>query len=74
MTQKGKVTLEDIAIKTGVSVPTVSQTLSGKGRISKATRERILAVVEELSYQPDPAAQSLARRAVRSSGIPNSET
>jgi ADP-ribosylglycohydrolase/transcriptional regulator with XRE-family HTH domain len=62
MSLKAKVTLEDIAQKTGVSVPTVSQALSGKGRISKATRERILKVVEELSYQPDPVAQSLARR------------
>jgi len=62
MTAKRKVTLEDIAQKAGVSVPTVSQTLAGKGRISQATRERILQVVEELTYQPDPAAQSLARR------------
>ncbi len=62
MPTTAKVTLLDIALKTGVSVPTVSQALSGKGRISPTTRERILAVVEELSYQPDPTAQSLARR------------
>jgi len=62
MASKDKVTLEDIAQKTGVSVPTVSQALSGKGRISQATKERIFRVVEELSYHPDPAAQSLARR------------
>ena len=62
MSPKEKVTLEDIAQKAGVSVPTVSQALSGKGRISRDTRERILQVVEELSYHPDPVAQSLARR------------
>ena len=62
MGTKEKVTLGDIAKKAGVSVPTVSQALAGKGRISQATRSRILQVVEELSYQPDPAAQSLARR------------
>ena len=57
MAQKGKVTLEDIAKIAGVSVPTVSLTLAGKGRISKATRARILQVVEDLSYQPNLAAQ-----------------
>lgn len=62
MGTKEKVTLEDIAKRAGVSIPTVSQTLAGKGRISQATRERVLRVVEELSYQPDPSAQSLARR------------
>jgi len=62
MAKRERVTLEDIAQKAGVSVPTVSQALSGKGRISKATKERIFQVVEELSYHPDPAAQSLARR------------
>ena len=62
MTPKVRVTLEDIAREAQVSVPTVSQALAGKGRISQATKERILQVVEELSYQPDPAAQSLARR------------
>jgi len=62
MVTKSKVTLEDVARKAGVSVSTASQALAGKGRISKATRARILQVVEELSYRPDPAARSLARR------------
>jgi hypothetical protein len=62
MVSKERVTLEDIARKAGVSVPTVSLALSGKGRIAQTTRERVLQVVEELSYQPDPAAKSLARR------------
>jgi ADP-ribosylglycohydrolase/transcriptional regulator with XRE-family HTH domain len=62
MAFKDKVTLEDIAKKAGVSVPTVSQALAGKGRIAKATKARILQVVEELSYHPNVAAQTLARR------------
>jgi ADP-ribosylglycohydrolase/transcriptional regulator with XRE-family HTH domain len=62
MAMKYRVTLQDIAQQAGVSIPTVSQALAGKGRISQATKERILQVVEELSYQPDPAAQELARR------------
>ena len=62
MSSRQRITLEDIAKQAGVSIPTVSQALAGKGRISKATKERILRVVEELSFHPDPAAQSLARR------------
>jgi transcriptional regulator with XRE-family HTH domain/ADP-ribosylglycohydrolase len=70
MVTKDKVTLEDIAKEAGVSVPTVSQALAGKGRISQATKERILKVVKELSYQPDPAAQSLGRRNVDETDSP----
>lgn len=57
-----KVTLEDIARRAGVSTAAVSQALSGKGTLAQSTRERILLVVEELSYQPDRAAQNLAQR------------
>jgi ADP-ribosylglycohydrolase len=59
---KKKVTLEDISIKAGVSVTSVSHALSGKGRVAPATRDRILQIVEELSYKPDKEAQRLARR------------
>ncbi len=61
-TPRPKVTLDNIALHAGVSVAAVSQVLSGKGRISEATRARVLQVVEELSYKPDRVAQSLARR------------
>lgn len=61
---KRRVTLKDITKLVGVSEATVSQVLSGKGRISQATRERVLEAIEALSYKPDAAAQSLARRRV----------
>jgi ADP-ribosylglycohydrolase len=57
-----RITLEDIANHVGVSTAAVSQALSGKGALSQATRARILQVVEELAYQPDRVAQSLALR------------
>jgi ADP-ribosylglycohydrolase len=63
-----RVTLEDIASHVGVSTAAVSQALSGKGALSQATRERILQVVEELAYQPDEVAQSLARRHATQAG------
>jgi ADP-ribosylglycohydrolase/transcriptional regulator with XRE-family HTH domain len=61
-TRQQKVTLEDIASYLDVSIATVSQVLSGKGNISQATRERVLQAVETLSYHPNEAARSLARR------------
>jgi ADP-ribosylglycohydrolase/transcriptional regulator with XRE-family HTH domain len=62
MSKPPKVTLEDVAARVGVSVAAVSQALSGKGRISQDTKDRIFEVVEELSYQPDRYAQNLAQR------------
>ena len=34
--------MDDIARELGVSITTVSRALSGKGRISEATRKRVL--------------------------------
>jgi ADP-ribosylglycohydrolase/transcriptional regulator with XRE-family HTH domain len=47
-----RVTIRDVARRAGVSPASVSLTLSGRGRISDETRERILEVVDELNYQP----------------------
>jgi LacI family transcriptional regulator len=55
------VTIRDVARKAGVSVTTVSRVLNGKDDISKATIQKVLAVVEELGY-----ASSLAARGMRS--------
>lgn len=45
-----KITIHDVALAAGVSVSTVSLVLSGKGRISTATGERVNAAIEELGY------------------------
>ena len=39
-------TIDDIARELGVSKTTVSRAISGKGRIGQATRDRVLAIVE----------------------------
>ncbi len=49
----------DIARTVGVSITTVSHALSGRGRVSPATRERVLRVAEEIGYTANPHAQSL---------------
>ncbi len=54
------VTQQDIAKYCGVSQRAVSQTLLNEGRISEATRQRILAAATELGY--DLSLQKVARR------------
>ncbi len=48
----GKVTIEDIARTLGISKATVSRAISGKGRVSEATRNEVLRVMAEKDYRP----------------------
>ena len=54
-------TIHDVARELGVSASTVSRAISGKGRIGAATRDRILAYIEEHGFYPNAAARSLAQ-------------
>ncbi|WP_318377244.1 Mal regulon transcriptional regulator MalI [Enterobacter sp.] len=49
MTNK-KITINDVALHAGVSVSTVSLVLSGKGRISPSTGQKVNAAVEQLGF------------------------
>ena len=60
-------TLKDVAKASGVSVMTVSNVVNGRPRVSEATRQRVLAAVDELGYQVNLTARSL--RAGRSGTI-----
>lgn len=54
-----RVTLKDIALKTGYSINTVSRALKGKEDISKETREIISKTAKELGYIGDSIAGAL---------------
>ncbi|MEO8260926.1 MAG: LacI family DNA-binding transcriptional regulator [Pseudolysinimonas sp.] len=55
-------TLAAVAAQAGVSVSTASLVFSGRGPVSDATRERVLAAATALDYAgPDPTARSLRR-------------
>lgn len=60
MTIKQSMTIDDIARDLGVSKTTVSRAISGKGRISAATREKVQAYIEKHNYRPNAAAKGLA--------------
>ena len=51
--------MKDIARDLGVSVITISKVLRNHPDIGEETRERVLARVKELDYQPNLAARSL---------------
>ncbi len=55
-------TIYDVAKRAGVSPATVSRALSGARGVSEATRQRVLAVAQELQYSPNYIARSLKKR------------
>lgn len=54
-------TLGAVAERAGVSTATVSNALNGTGRLSEATRQRVLGAARELGYAPASTARALAR-------------
>jgi LacI family transcriptional regulator len=60
MPDMNRVTLIDVAALAGVSVPTVSKVLNGRGRVAPETRARIADAAERLGFQPNALAQFFA--------------
>ena len=52
--------MQKVADIAGVSMKTVSRVINKEDGVNKETRKRILAIVEELDYQPNLAARGLA--------------
>lgn len=62
-------TMMDIAKELKVSVVTVSKVLRNQGRISEATRERVLQRAKKLNYQMNWVARSLVTRRTYTIGL-----
>ena len=60
MMDNEKTTIDDIAKALGLSKSTVSRSISGKGRISADTRQKVLDYIEENNYKPNPLAKGLS--------------
>ncbi|HBG66456.1 MAG TPA: hypothetical protein DDW78_08300 [Treponema sp.] len=56
------VTIYDIATKTGFTAPTVSKALNGTGKLSEATRSKILEVAGQMGYKPSMVARTLTTK------------
>ena len=63
------VTMRDVAQKAGVSIKTVSRVVNNQGEISEATRQQVLAVIEELGYRPSRLARALVTRQTHTVGL-----
>jgi LacI family transcriptional regulator len=59
----------DVANLSGVSKSTVSNVLRGAGRVSAATRSRVLESIEALGYRPNSLARDLVRRRSNTIGV-----
>jgi LacI family transcriptional regulator len=57
---KKAVTIRDVARRAGVSVATASRALNGNVLVKPETRDRILAVMDEMGFMPSPAARRLS--------------
>jgi LacI family transcriptional regulator len=56
------VTSEQVARRAGVSQATVSRVINGSKYIRTEVRERVLAAIKELGYEPDMTARNLVQR------------
>jgi LacI family transcriptional regulator len=61
--------MRDVAERAGVSVTTVSHVVNETRPVSDELRERVLAAMDELGYQPNLLARSLRRRETHTIGM-----
>jgi len=66
---KASLTIRDIARLAGVSAATVSRVVNRDARVSTAKRGAVMAVIEQVHYQPSVVAQWLARGTSQAFGV-----
>jgi DNA-binding LacI/PurR family transcriptional regulator len=55
------INIEDVALKAGVCVTTVSRVLNNNGNVRESNRQKVLQAIAELDYNPNAAARTLAK-------------
>ena len=58
----------DVSERANVSIATVSRVINGNPNVSEKTRNRVLAVMDELGYTPNVFARSLGLNTMRTIG------
>src|ERR1041385_6873632 len=62
-------TIADIAQRAGVSKGAVSYALNGQPGVSEATRQRIIAIAQEIGFNANSAARALSGASARAVGL-----
>lgn len=62
MSKSSVITICDVAGASRVSMATVSRVLNYPDKVNTATREKVLKVIDELGYVPNPIARDLATK------------
>lgn len=57
-----RVTIHDVATRAGVSIATISNVLNNAGSVSQVTRDRVMQIVQEIGYLPDPRYRIMGRQ------------
>lgn len=63
------ITIKDVAKKSNVSISTVSRVINDSKPVSSDIKMRVMAVIDELGYIPNPVARSLVTRKSRLIGV-----
>lgn len=69
MAEGKRPTIVDVAREAGVSISTASNALTGVRRVNADTRKRVRAVADQLGYEPNLVARSLASKKTGMIGI-----
>jgi DNA-binding LacI/PurR family transcriptional regulator len=67
--RKQQASVVDVAHRAGVSTQTVSRVINGSADVRTATRQRVVAAMNELEYRPNSAARALKRGSFRTIGV-----
>jgi LacI family transcriptional regulator/LacI family asc operon transcriptional repressor len=59
----------DVSEKAGVSIATVSRVINGNSNVSEKTKQKVLAVMEEIGYVPNVFARGLGLNTMHTIGI-----
>jgi LacI family transcriptional regulator len=65
----GSIRLKDVASAAGVSLTTASRALTGRGRISSETVDRVTQVAERMGYQAHEIGRALREGSIRTVGV-----
>lgn len=63
------ITIHDVACAAGVGIGTVSRVLNNSAHVKPVTREKVLRIIAQLNYKPNPIARSMISKRTDSIGV-----